>query len=104
MCARIFAAFLPIIGIDCEHRNIGRLGWDRVRRVDPDPDATSPIVIEETDSSLFKCRLDAHQESKRSAQQATRVIIWAALAADDCAVAPAPPPFSSMNSTAVTSD
>jgi hypothetical protein len=40
---------LPIIGIDCEHRNIGHLGWDRVRRVDPDPDATSPIVIEETD-------------------------------------------------------
>ena len=44
-----------------QHRNIGHFGWDRVRRVDPDPDATSPIVIEETDSSLFKCRLDAHE-------------------------------------------
>src|ERR1039458_4283486 len=44
MCARIFAAFLPIIGIDCEHRNIGHLGWDRVRRVDPDPDATSRVA------------------------------------------------------------
>ena len=61
MCARTLCGILPIIGIVCEARNIGHLGWDRVRRVDPDTDATSPIVIEETDSSLFKCRLDAHE-------------------------------------------
>ncbi len=42
--------------------------------------------------------------SKRSAQQATRVIIWAALAADDCAVAPRVMGFSARQTLALRRD